>query len=80
VIRRQRSSLTATNPIENALRDATNVVPLALLFGGLLIAELAEDTAQWILGTPTASERLVDFAGGLLAVAPLGRVWPDGIW
>jgi hypothetical protein len=74
VIRRQRSSLSAADPIENALRDATKVIPLALLFGGLLIAELTEATAQWILGTPTASERLVDVAGGLLAIAPLVKL------
>jgi hypothetical protein len=73
-ILRRRGSLNSGNPIEKALRDATNLVPLVLLFGGLLAAELTEDAAQWILGTPTASERLVNLAGGLLAIAPLVKL------
>lgn len=74
VILRRRGSLGSTDPIEKALRDATSVVPLVLLFGGLLVAELIEDGAQWILGTRMASERLVNVAGGLLAIAPLVKL------
>jgi hypothetical protein len=70
----RRRTLRAGDEIDRGLRKATGAGPLALLFGGLICAELAQAAAQWILGMPSASRRLVDAAGDTLAYAPSRRM------
>ncbi|MFD3400090.1 hypothetical protein ACFWUU_05425 [Kribbella sp. NPDC058693] len=64
----------AHQALGHGLCEATKPGALAVLFGGLLIAELAEAVARWIVGSPGASRSLVNAAGIVLAIAPPAKL------
>lgn len=66
---RRRRRLDGTAPGQRALLDATNPLPMGLLFGPLLAFELVAAAALLVLGSPAAPPRLVGMAGQALRVA-----------
>lgn len=78
-IMRRRSTLDPADPIDRGLIAATNLRPMVLLFAAVLLTEGAEDSAQWLLGAPSASESAVNAAGAVLAFAPTLKMLAFGI-
>ena len=72
-------TLDPESEIDAGLRKAAARVPLLLLFGGLAGVSVLESCAQWMLGDRTASLRLIDAAGVVLAGAPAVKTLLLGI-